>query len=107
MLQGNNTTVEAAQTAKAVHDATLADVSLASGDVAVARAAINDAKAQKQLEAATLDFHTLSAPYDAMIITRHKELGSALGANEAVFTTIDPRLVWVLSYIDESKAGEI
>ena len=107
LLQGNNTTVEAAQTAKAVHDATLADVSLASGDVAVARAAINDAKAQKQLEAATLDFHTLLAPYDAMIITRHKELGSALGANEAVFTMIDPRLVWVLSYIDESKAGEI
>ena len=82
-------------------------MNLATSDVAVARAAIGDAKAQLQQESATLDFHTLAAPYDAMVTARLKELGSALGAGEPVFTLIDPKSVWVLAFIDESKAGEI
>jgi HlyD family secretion protein len=107
LLQSNTTTVEAAETAQAVADAALAEINVASSDVEVVRAAINDAKAQSQLEAATLDFHILASPYDAMVISRQKELGSALAAGEPVFTLIDPQSVWVLAYIDESKAGEI
>jgi HlyD family secretion protein len=80
---------------------------LANSEVLVAKAAISDAKAQQQQEAAALDFHILTAPYDAMVVTRQKELGSALAAGEPVFTLIDPQSVWVLAYIDESKAGEI
>ena len=82
-------------------------LNLATSDVPVAQAAISDAKAQQQQETATLDFHTLTAPYDAMVTARLKELGSALGAGEPVFTLIDPKSVWVLAFIDESKAGEI
>jgi HlyD family secretion protein len=107
LVQSNTTSVEAAETAKTAENAALADVNLATSDVAVARAAISDTRAQQQLEAATLDFHTLAASYDAMVIARLKELGSALGAGEPVFTLIDPKTVWVLAYIDESKAGEI
>ena len=107
LVQSATTSVETADTAKTAQDAALADVNLATSDVAVARAAIGDAKAQLQQESATLDFHTLAAPYDAMVTARLKELGSALGAGEPVFTLIDPKSVWVLAYIDESKAGEI
>ena len=107
LLKGNNTSVEAAQTAQAAEDAALADVNLANSEVAVAKATISDAKAQQQLQTATLDFHTLVAPYDAMVTARLKELGSALNAGEPVFTLIDPKTIWVLAYIDESKAGEI
>jgi HlyD family secretion protein len=107
LVQSNTTSVEAAETAKTAQDAALADVNLATSDIAVTRAAIGDAKAQQQQEAATLDFHTLAAPYDAMVTARLKELGSALGAGEPVFTLIDPKSVWVLAFIDESKAGEI
>lgn len=107
LVQSATTSVESAETAKTAEDVARADVNLATGDVAVARAAIGDAKAQRQLETATLDFHTLTAPYDAMVTARTKERGSALGAGEAVFTVIDPASVWVLAYIDESKAGEI
>lgn len=107
LVQSSTTSVESAETAKTAQDAAAADVNLATSDVAVARAAIGDAKAQLQQETATLDFHTLAAPYDAMVISRNKELGSALGAGEVVFTLIDPATVWVLAYIDESKAGEI
>lgn len=107
LVQSNSTSVEAAETAQAVQDAAFGDLNLASSDVQVARASINDAKSQQLLESATLDFHTLAAPYDAMVTARTKELGSALGAGEPVFTLIDPATVWVLAYIDESKAGEI
>lgn len=107
LLQSNSGSIEQADTAKAVQDAAFADVNLTTSDIAVARAAIGDATAQLQQEEALLDFHTLAAPYDAMVTARSKELGSALGAGEAVFTLIDPKTVWVLAYIDESKAGEI
>ena len=107
LVESNSASIETAETASTAQAAALADVNLATSDVAVARAAISDAKAQLQQEGATLDFHTLAAPYDAMVTARLKELGSALGAGEPVFTLIDPKSVWVLAFIDESKAGEI
>jgi len=107
LVQSNTASVETAETAKTAQDAALADVNLAASDIAVARAAIGDAKAQLQQESATLDFHTLAAPYAAMVTARLKEIGSALGAGEPVLTLIDPNSVWVLAFIDESKAGEI
>ncbi len=107
LVQSSSASVESAETAKTTLEVAHAEVSLASSDIAVTRAAIGDAKAQQQLETATLDFHTLTAPYDATVIARLKELGSALGAGEPVFTLIDPKSVWVMTYIDESKSGEI
>jgi HlyD family secretion protein len=107
LVQSSSASVESAETAKTVQEAAAADINLATSDVAVARATIGDAKAQLQQETATLDFHTLMAPYDAMVTARSKELGAALGAGEPVFTLIDPLKIWVLAYIDESKAGEI
>ncbi len=107
LVQSSSASVESAETAKTTLEVAHAEVSLASSDIAVTRAAIGDAKAQQQLEAASLDFHTLTAPYDATVIARLKELGSALGAGEPVFTLIDPKSVWIMTYIDESKSGEI
>ena len=101
------TSVETAETAVNAERASAAELNLARSDVAVARATINDAKAQQQQETATFDFHTLVAPYDAMVIARQKELGSALAAGEPVFSIIDPKSVWVLAYVDETRAGEI
>ena len=107
LVQSSSASVESAETAKTVQEAAQADVSVASGDIAVARAATGDARAQLQQETATLDFHTLMAPYDAMITARSKELGSALAAGEPVFTIVDPKTIWVIAFVDESKAGEI
>ncbi len=107
LVQSNVASIETAETAQTALGAALADVDVANSDVLVAKAAISDAKAQQQQEAATLDFHSLLAPYDAMVTARLKEAGSALGAGEPVFTLIDPKSVWVLAYVDESKAGEI
>lgn len=107
LVQSSNVSVEAAETAKANLDIARAEFNLVRSDVEVARAAVRDARAQVQLDEATLDLHALIAPYDAVVIARQKELGSVLAAGEPVFTLIDPRTVWVLAYVDESKAGEI
>ena len=107
LVQSNNVSVEAAESAKANLDIARAELNLSRSDVEVGRAAVRDARAQVQLDDATLDLHTLVAPYDAVVVARQKELGSVLAAGEPVFTLIDARTVWVLAYIDESKAGEI
>lgn len=107
LVATNITSVEQAEAAKAAEAAARADVSVATAEVAVVRAAMSDAEAQQQQESATLDFHTLASPYGAMVIARQKELGSALASGEPVFTLIDPDTVWVLAYIDESKSGDI
>ncbi len=107
LVQTNSASVETAETAQAAQDTALADVNLAKSEIRVAEAGIGDAKAQQQQEQATLDFHTLTAPYDVMVTARLKELGAALGSGEPVFTLIDPKTIWVLAFIDESKAGGI
>jgi HlyD family secretion protein len=107
LVQSKSASVETAETAQAAQDAALGDLNLAKSDVSVAKAAISDAKAHEQQQEVTLDFHTLTAPYDAMVTARLKELGAALTAGEPVFTLIDPKTIWVLAFIDESKAGEI
>ncbi len=107
LVKSNIASVETAETSKAVQDAALGDLNLAKSDVLVAKANTSDAKAQLQLQGTTLEFHTLVAPYDAKVTARLKELGSALTAGQPVFTLIDPQTIWVLAYIDESKAGGI
>ena len=51
--------------------------------------------------------YSLYAPYDGLVMTRYRELGSALNANEAVFQLVDPATSWALAYIDEARAGPI
>ena len=105
LLARHDVSTEAAEAAKAAMDITRAELDVARSDLAVARAAAADARASAQLEEVTLDLHTLTAPYDAVVLARLKEPGSALAAGEAVFTLIDPTTVWVLAYVDEGRAG--
>jgi HlyD family secretion protein len=107
LLKNSSTSIEAAETAQAAQDAAIADVGVAQSAVLVAKANIQDAQAQQNQQSTILNFYTLTAPYDAMVTGRLKELGSALGTGQPVLRLIDPTTVWVLAYIDESKVGEI
>ena len=60
LLLNSNTSLEVAGTSKAAEDAAHADINLAMSDVQVAKAAINDARAQREQETAALGFHTLT-----------------------------------------------
>lgn len=84
-----------------------ADLSVALTEAEVAKAFLADTQAQIQVEEALLAQYVLSAPFDAMVIERHKELGAVIKAGDPIFTLVAPETVWGLAYIDESRAGPI
>lgn len=98
---------ETVEDTQATADIAKADLSQARSAVNVARANLEQAKAVLALEEAKLAKYSLYAPFEAMVMARTRELGSALNANEPVFTLVDPASIWALAYIDEARAGPI
>ncbi len=88
-------------------DVAAADLTVAQSDVAVIRAQAADAKAALRYETALLDHHTLKAPFDAVVVSRHAEVGTVVRAGDVIFTLMDPKTVWIQTYIDEERAGEL
>jgi HlyD family secretion protein len=54
-----------------------------------------------------LRHRTLVAPYDAVVIERHKEPGSVIKAGDPIFTLIANDSYWGLAHVDEARAGYI
>lgn len=84
-----------------------ADVAVAESEIISARAQLSDAKAQVQFEETLLRHRTLVAPYNAIVIERHKELGTVVKAGDPIFTLIAAGSYWGLAYVDEARAGFI
>jgi HlyD family secretion protein len=84
-----------------------ADAAVALSEAESAKAQLTDARAQLQFEEITLRHRTLVAPYDALIIERHKELGTVIKAGDPIFTLIAIGSYWGLAYVDEARAGFI
>ena len=84
-----------------------AELTVAQSDVAVIRAQSADATAALQFERTLLAHHTLTAPFNAVIVQRHAEAGTVVRAGDVIFTLMDPKTVWVQTYIDEGRAGEL
>lgn len=88
-------------------DVAAADLTVSQSEVAVVTAQAADARAALLYEQTLLDHHVLTAPFDAVIVERHAEVGTVVRAGDVIFTLMDPKTVWVQSYIDEGRAGEI
>ena len=99
--------LEAAELAETEVVAAHADLALNRADAALARAAQAEARANLQAEWVALAKHALTAPFDAVVIARSREPGTALNPGEAVFTLVAPESVWGLAYVDEGRAGGI
>ncbi len=84
-----------------------ADVVVAQSEIASAKAQLDDARSQLQYEETLLRHRTLIAPYDAIVIERHKELGTVVKAGDPIFTLIAIGSYWALAYVDEARAGFI
>ena len=84
-----------------------ADVAVAESEIASTRAQVTDARAQLQYEETLLKHRTLLAPYDAIVIERHKELGTVVKSGDPIFTLIAVGSYWGLAYVDEARAGFI
>lgn len=97
----------AAEEAQMEKDVAAAELAVSISNVAVAKAAQKDAQAQYEYEKVLLGHHTLKAPYDAIVVARHRELGSVLSPGEALFTLVASETVWTLAYVDETRAGNL
>jgi HlyD family secretion protein len=98
---------ESAEEAQRDEDVAKADLTVTLSEVEVAKALLADARAQLQIEEALLAQYMLIAPFDAMVVDRSRELGAVIKAGDPIFTLVAPETVWVLAYIDESRAGPI
>jgi HlyD family secretion protein len=107
LVQRGVVSQETAGDTQAAADIAKAELSQARSAIGVARANHEQAAALLALEQARLAKYSLYAPFAGVIMARHKELGSALNANEPVFTLVDPETIWALAYIDEARAGPI
>jgi len=96
---------ERVETATLEQDIAQADLDITRSNLLAARAALENARAQLDLDGVTLGQHTLKAPYDAVIVARQMELGDVVKAGDPVFTLVDPKSVWVLGHISESRSG--
>jgi HlyD family secretion protein len=88
-------------------DVAVTELDIAQTEIHLAKAELENARAQYNFETQRLEHYFLRAPYDGLVIERHKELGAVLSPGEAVFTLIDPKTVWILGYVDEARAGYI
>ena len=98
---------EVADEAQRDQDVAKADILVAKSEIEVAKALLTDANAQIQFEETLMRHRTLIAPYDALVIKRHKELGSVVKAGDSIFTLVAVGTYWGLAYIDEARAGFI
>ncbi|MFC5312754.1 efflux RND transporter periplasmic adaptor subunit, partial [Azospirillum rugosum] len=105
LLGKGSVSVEAAQDSAADLKVAEAELDVARADLAVAEAVIADAEARLRYETARLGRHVLAAPFDALVVARHKELGAAVNPGEPLFTLIAPDSVWALVHVDEASAG--
>lgn len=84
-----------------------ADVAVARSESESAKAQLTDAMAQLRFEETMLSHRTLLAPYDGLIIERHKEAGTVIKPGDPIFTVIAKDSYWGLAYVDEQRAGFI
>lgn len=84
-----------------------ADVAVALSEAENAKAQLADAQAQLQFEETMLRHRTLVAPYDAVVIERHKEPGTVIKPGDPIFTLIAIGSYWGLAHVDEARAGYI
>jgi len=98
---------EAAEDAQLNEGVAKADLLVAQSEIESAKAKLDDARAQYEYEAVVLQQHELRAPFDGIVVSRAKELGSVVGAGEVLFTIVAPETVWILAYVDEARVGDV
>jgi HlyD family secretion protein len=99
--------LEAAEIAETEALTAAADLAVARADIIVAQAVLADARANLQAERGTLAKHSLAAPFDALVIARNREVGTAVQPGEVIFTLVAPGSLWALAHVDEARAGHL
>ncbi len=107
LIKSGLVSTEQAETDQAAVRIAAANLVSARSGVVLAKAQLRSAKATRMVSEATLADYTLYAPYDAWVVSRNLNLGSAVNPGQSVFTLIEPKGIWVLGYVDERLAGRL
>ncbi|OEJ67167.1 efflux RND transporter periplasmic adaptor subunit [Magnetovibrio blakemorei] len=107
LLRSGATTKEEADNALTEAQSARADLLIAESNISIAKASVENAQAEHDYQSVLLDNFTLSAPYDALVVSRTNELGTVLNMGVPLFKLVKADTVWVLGYIDEGRAGHI
>jgi HlyD family secretion protein len=91
----------------AAHERDQALQSAAERQVDLARANIHSAKEALKMAQIVLDYTTLRAPFDGVIVVRQAELGEIMAPGTPVATLADLDHVWLRAYINEPDIGKV
>jgi HlyD family secretion protein len=92
------------------------DESLSVAESGLARAEAAAIEGQRQVAAAqeTLEFHrarltdtVVSAPYDGLIVHRHRDPGDVIVPGSPVLSLINTEVLWVNAWVDETEMARI
>jgi len=97
----------AAAQAEAVMDRDQALVRVANDNVSLARSNLAAAAAKLRLDAVTLSYTSMHAPFSGVLAVREAELGQLAGPGVPIFTLDDLDHVWLRAYINETNLGQI
>jgi HlyD family secretion protein len=79
----------------------------AEKSVSLAIANIESARAALELAKIVVDYTTLKAPFDGVILVRQAELGEVVSPGAAIVTLADIDHVWLRAYVNETDVGKI
>jgi HlyD family secretion protein len=79
----------------------------ADKSVALAIANIGSARASLDMSKIVLDYTTLTAPFDGVILVRQAELGEVVSPGAAIVTLADIDHVWLRAYVNEPDIGKV
>lgn len=107
LARGRIVSEQLAEEAQTAVETAAAERLQATSRVHVAQANLEQAEATLLRERTLLDQHSLTAPFAAIVVTRHRELGAPARAADPVFDLVDPDTVWVRTYVDEALSGRL
>ena len=79
----------------------------AEKSVSLALANIGSARATLELAKIVVDYTTLKAPFDGVVLVRQAELGEVVSPGAAIVTLADIDHVWLRAYVNETDVGKI
>jgi multidrug efflux pump subunit AcrA (membrane-fusion protein) len=99
---------------KAAFDTTKAQLKVAEGEVAAAKAtvtaqqaAVKQAESETHAAAVVHKYTHIVAPMDGLITVRKAELGTTIVPGTPIFQMVDLNCLWVAAWIDETEVAQL
>jgi HlyD family secretion protein len=99
---------------KSAFDTTRAQLQVAEGEVAAAKAAVTaqeaavkQAESETHAAAAIHKYTDIVAPMDGLITVRKAEVGNTIAPGTPIFQMVDPDQIWMAAWIDQALVAQL